>query len=65
LKNDSGSPDALLQAKLTAEMIIDALLDDPDIISAEYLNGEFYVVTTAGSKSFRISFKEENGAGTA
>jgi len=62
---DVGLPKRLSQAELTAEMVIDALLEDPDVISAEFRDGEFKVITTAGPKNFKLSFKKEERAGTA
>jgi hypothetical protein len=50
--------------ELTKEMVIEALLEDPEIISAEYRDGEFHVVTTFGPKSFKLSFKRPDGAET-
>jgi len=50
--------------ELNPKQVIDALLDDPDIISAEFKDGEFHVLTTAGQKSFKLSFKKDNGART-
>ncbi len=62
---DVGLPQRFLQAELTAEEVISALLDNPDILSAEFRDGEFKVITTAGPKNFKLSFKKEERAGTA
>jgi hypothetical protein len=54
-----------VEAKMTPEMVIEALLEDPDIISAEFEEGEFKVLTKFGPKTFKVSFRKEEGSGTA
>jgi len=45
------------------EQIKQGLMKDPDVISVEFINGEFVVETTKGRGSFKLDFKMEKVRG--
>ncbi|MCX6765426.1 MAG: hypothetical protein NT136_00405 [Candidatus Moranbacteria bacterium] len=52
--------------EVTKEEVISYLLKSPKIISVEYKDGEFHVLTIKGSAVFTLNFVREKGlAGVA
>lgn len=45
---------------LSAELLIDAFLEDPRVIAAEYKDGTFHIDTIAGPIVFAMTFDKED-----
>jgi hypothetical protein len=45
---------------LSAELLSDAFLEDPRVISAEYKEGTFHIDTIAGPIVFAMTFDKED-----